>query len=89
MALSKEEHSILTEWIKNNFIPIQSFNNRKTSYGLKCIFERSENGFCVENDDFKNAMVECNFRVKDKTALNWVFNISQNSPALKQYLDIR
>ena len=84
MALSQQEHSILTAWIKSNFFPIQSFNTRKTSYGLKHIFEKSEQGFYVENDDFKSAMVECGFRVKDKNALNWVFNISQKSPALKQ-----
>ncbi|MFR4543126.1 MAG: hypothetical protein ACLUCE_10980 [Streptococcus sp.] len=84
MALSQEEHSILIEWIKANFIPIQSFNNRKTSYGLKHIFERSEHGFYIDNDDFKSAMKECGFRAKDETALNWVFNISQKSPALKR-----
>lgn len=83
MSLSKQEHDTLIDWIKNNFLPIQSFNNCKTSYGLKHIFERSEHGFYVENDDFKSAMVECGFRVKDESALNWVFNISQKSPALK------
>lgn len=84
MELTDKEHGILLDWIKSNLLPRQTFNNAKTSYGLKHIFERSENGFYIDNDCFKAAMVECGFNVKDKTALNWVFNISQKSPALQK-----
>ena len=82
--LTKEEHDILSNWILSNLYPINSFNDVKTSYGLKHIFERDEGGFYVENDDFKSAMVECGFKVRNPNALNWVFNISQRSPALKK-----
>lgn len=82
MALTKSEHDILYDWITFNLIPIKSFNDVKTSYGLKHIFERDDCGFYVENDDFKSVMVEHGFKVKNPTDINWVFNISQKSPAL-------
>lgn len=84
MQLTNEEHSILINWIQNNLLPRKTFNDVKTSYGLKHIFEFSENGFYVDNDCFKSAMIECGFKVKDESELNWVFNISQKSPALKK-----
>lgn len=56
MELTKREHDILYDWITFNLIPIKSFNDRKTSYGLKHIFEADECGFYVTNDDFKEVM---------------------------------
>lgn len=84
MALTKSEHDVLYDWITFNLIPIKSFNDRKTSYGLKHIFERDECGFYVENDDFKAVMVEHGFKVKNPNDINWIFNISQKSPALQK-----
>lgn len=84
MSLTKVEHDILYDWITLNLIPIKSFNDVKTSYGLKHIFENDECGFYAENDDFKTVMVECGFKVRNPNDINWVFNISQRSPALKK-----
>ena len=83
--MTNQEYIVLLDWIKSNLIPIQSFNDSKTSYGLKHIFENSENGFYVDNETFKAAMVECGFKVQNPNELNWVFNISQKSPALKKH----
>jgi len=83
MPLSEQEYDALKEWIEHNLVPIKTFNDFKTSYGLKHIFEFSENGFYVDNDTFKKAMVECGFRVRSRNTENWVFNISMNSPAFK------
>lgn len=83
MTLTTKEHETLIDWIKGNLTPRKTFNSRKTSYGLKHIFEQSPNGFYIENDIFKAAMLECGFKVQNKAAVNWVFNISQKSPALK------
>jgi len=82
MSLTKSEHDILYDWITFNLIPIKSFNDVKTSYGLKHIFENDDCGFYVENDDFKSIMVEHGFKVRNPNDVNWVFNISQKSPAL-------
>lgn len=84
MELTSAQHSMLIDWIENNFIPRPSFNNVKTSYGIQYLFEVSENGFYVDNECIKLAIVECGFKVQNKSELNWVFNISQNSPALKK-----
>ncbi|RKD26710.1 hypothetical protein BEP19_16020 [Ammoniphilus oxalaticus] len=76
--LTPGERRRLTEWVKANLTPIQSFNVRHTSYGLKHIFEKN-GGFYIGNGAFKGAMIECGFKVQDKTALNWVFNVSEKS----------
>jgi len=81
--LTPGQQDHLTRWIKENFDPIKTFNTRHTSYGLKHIFERN-GGFYVSNGAFKGAMLKCGFKVKDKSALNWVFNISERSKAFQR-----
>ena len=76
--LTPGEQQHLTNWIKANFEPIKTFNDRHTSYGLKHIFER-KGGFYIGNGAFKGAMLDCCYKVKDKAALNWVFNLSEKS----------
>lgn len=84
MNLTYEEHQILIDWIQKNFIPIKTFNDKApSSYGLKHIFEHSENGFYIDNECFKHAMLECGFKARNEKELNWIFNISQKSPAVK------
>lgn len=71
----------------NSLIKIKSFNTRHTSYGLKHKFEtlyRNElyekgSYSYVSNGQFKGAMLEVGFKVKDKKAKNWIFNVSQRS----------
>ncbi|MEK4148958.1 hypothetical protein NST02_18005 [Robertmurraya sp. FSL W8-0741] len=76
--LTPGEQQQLIKWIESNFEPIKSFNERRTSYGLKHIFE-SNGGFYIGNGAFKGAMLKCGYKVKDKTALNWIFNVSEKS----------
>lgn len=66
---------------------IKTFNTRHTSYGLKHVFERKyrealsgtfESSY-VTNGQFKGAMLEAGFDVKDKSQLNWHFNASEKS----------
>lgn len=83
MNISNEEHKLLIEWIEANLIPRETFNDIKTSYGLKHIFEFSDGGFYVDNETFKQAMLECGFRVRNPSKENWIFNISMKSPALR------
>jgi hypothetical protein len=81
--LSPEEQLTLSSWVATYLEPIKSFNERHTSYGLKHLFESSEEGFYITNGAFKGAMLDCGFRVKDETALNWAFNVSEKSRAFK------
>lgn len=83
MKLTESQYNILIKWIKKNLLPRETFNDIKTSYGLKHLFEFSEDGFYVDNDTFKQAMLECGFKVRNPSKENWIFNISQKSPALE------
>jgi hypothetical protein len=80
--LTEEQTTILDEYITSGFIARGTPNSR-TSYGLKHIFERSDNGFYVTNDQFKAAMERCGFSPVKRSELNWRFRISEKSPAIK------
>jgi hypothetical protein len=82
--LSSEQQSTLTSWIATYLESIKSFNERHTSYGMKHLFENSKDGFYVTNGAFKGAMLDCGFKVKDRSALNWAFNVSEKSRAFKK-----
>ena len=82
--LTPQEKEALKSWISNNLIARETFNANYTSYGLKHKFEASAQGFYVSNGAFKGAMLLCGFKVRSENTLNWVFNISQRSPALSQ-----
>jgi hypothetical protein len=85
--LSQEEILTLASWVATYLDPITSFNERHTSYGMKHLFESSKEGFYVTNGAFKGAMLDCGFKVKEKTALNWVFNVSEKSRAFKKEIN--
>lgn len=78
--LPKERQEFLLDWIDKNLSPIQSFNERHTSYGLKHLVK----GEYYTNGEFKGAMLKAGYKVKDKSELNWVFNVSQKSLILLQ-----
>ena len=74
----------LHNWIVNSFIPRKTPNNRWTSYGLKSLAERELRCY-ISNDEFKTAMRRCGFYPVNQAAHNWVFCISEKSPALKSW----
>lgn len=80
--MPKEEQEILLSWIKRNFIMIETFNTRHSSYDLKRSFE--VDGFYITNGQFKGAMLKAGFSVKDRKVDNWNFNISQKSPGIQR-----
>nr|WP_202596019.1 hypothetical protein [Staphylococcus epidermidis] len=71
----------------NSLDKIKSFNMRHSSYGLKHVFETEYRkkledtfeGSYITNGQFKGAMLKAGFDVKDKTQLNWHFNLSERS----------
>ena len=79
--LPRERQEALLDWIDLNLTPIQGFNARHTSYGLKHLvrFENGEDAYFT-NGEFKGAMLKAGYRVQNPSALNWVFNVSQRSP---------
>lgn len=70
------------DWIASNCIMIKRPNYKSmTSYGLKHILEHDTKIY-LTNNEFKDAMLMCGFTPADPDELNWIFNISQRSPAL-------
>ena len=86
MNLDSDIQSFVLKWCKEHFISTKSFNEKHTSYGLKHILQH-QNGTYLTNGQFKGAMVLSGFEVKDIEDLNWVFNISEQSAALKLKID--
>ncbi|MGZ1600115.1 hypothetical protein ACXQA1_07075 [Staphylococcus argenteus] len=84
--LNEDKKCALMEFC-NSLDKIKSFNTRHSSYGLKHVFEAEyreelENTFegsYITNGQFKGAMLKAGFDVKDKTQLNWHFNLSERS----------
>lgn len=81
--LSDEEKVSLQSWINCNLAYRQTINKTLDSYFLKDLYQKST-GHYVTNGQFKGAMLEAGFKVLDKNAQNWVFNVSKRSPALKK-----
>lgn len=77
------EQSIVLEWIENAFIPGKCFNHKHTSYGLKHILHGDTNIY-LSNNQFKDAMLIMGYKPKDESELNWIFNISHNSPLFRR-----
>ena len=85
MTLSEQKHDILINWIKKGFIPTKSFSYQyATSCKIQCLFEVAKDGFYVDEDTIKTAMLECGFRVRSPKAASWLFNVSRKSPALNE-----
>jgi hypothetical protein len=82
--LTPRDRNMIVDWIVHHLNQIQSFNPRHISCEMKQLFEGSETGFYISNGTFKGAMADCGFKVKDKTELNWVFNVSEKSKAIQR-----
>lgn len=80
IKLSKDEQETLLGWCKS-IEKRKSINKERTSYSLKHIFENSKNGFYIDNDTFKEAMLKVGFNYEDADwkGVNWYFNYSEKS----------
>lgn len=80
--MEQERKDELLKWIAQNFIPMKKFNIKYTSYVLKGITEPVN---YYTNGEFKGGMLKLGYKVKDKSELNWIFNVSDRSPAIIEY----
>ena len=78
---SKEEIEIVCEWIRHNLMRRKTPNYDKTSYGLKHLLEQ-DTGIYLTNNEFKDAMLMCDYKPVNPNELNWCYCISKKSPAL-------
>ena len=81
---TSEDIDYLLNWIRENIRPRKTPNKMHTSYGLKHIFEESERGFYVTNNQFKDAMLTAGFAPVDPNRKNWWYCISEKSPCFYQ-----
>ena len=84
LKLSHEDQMILCKWIRENLTRRKTPNNSHSSYGLKRLFEKSDVGFYVTNGALKGAMEECGYTAHNTKEKNWIYCISNKSPALMQ-----
>lgn len=79
--MPKDVQDRILNWIKRDFIKSKTPYMDKTSYGLKHIIQHIDNTY-MTNNQFKDAMLICGFKVNDIEELNCHFYISKVSPAI-------
>lgn len=80
--LNEKDQAIVKEWICENIEPRKTFNELRTSYGIKHILQY-DTGIYLTNNQFKDAMLQLGYYPKDERELNWIYRISKKSKAFK------
>ena len=78
--IGEQTAAAVKEWIVKNFIPQEKPNYEWSSYGLKHALQINT-GIYLDNNQFKMAMLECGFEPCNFEEQNWIFAISEKSPA--------
>lgn len=86
MKLTKKQYKILTQWISDNLIMVNSYNNDIQSGTLKGSFEHSHVGFYVDLETFNNVLLDCGYTPRSFETLYWDIKVSKKSPAITQYI---
>lgn len=79
----QEEQNIVMNWIRENIFPRKTVNFERTSYGVKHLLQWDTNIY-LTNNEFKDAMMICGFEPVNPNKLNWMYRISEKSPAFKK-----
>lgn len=74
--LSKDNQEKANVWVTEYCKPIKSYNTRHSSYGLKHDLEHVT-GVYMTNNQFKDLMLQHNFKPANIHDLNWIFCISE------------
>lgn len=78
--MSPERQEILLDWIHTHLYPISTINYSHDSAAIRGLIHLgspAESYF--SNGEFKGAMLEAGFKVANRKAWNWHFNVSENS----------
>lgn len=79
--LPYDSQETVFNWIIANYIPRKTPNRKHSSYGMKQTLT-GETGIYVTNNQFKDAMMICGYEPTSYSYKpNWVFCISERSPA--------
>lgn len=82
---SQDEMKLVLNWIEENIHPRKTPLLDHTSYGIKHILEHDTKIY-LTNNEFKDAMLMCDYKPVDPDELNWCYCISKRSPAFDQKL---
>ncbi|MDD4003538.1 MAG: hypothetical protein PHE12_05000 [Clostridia bacterium] len=82
--LSVSDMETVLNWIKENIYPRKTPLYGCSSYSLKHIMTKAT-GIYVTNNQFKDAMLRCNFIPINGKELNWHYGISKKSPCFKNH----
>lgn len=78
--MTEERKCELLRLIEEYFVPSDTINHKRSSYGLKHDVEHAS-GFYSTNGEFKGAMLKCGYTSKDIDRVqNCHFNVSKKSP---------
>lgn len=78
--LSPERQAELLDWISTHLYPIKTINYAHDSACIRGLIDLGPGkDSYFSNGQFKGAMLIAGFRVANKNALNWHFNISERS----------
>lgn len=80
--MSAEKQRKLLNWIESNCVQRKSMNINHSSYGLKHIAEEGIHEY-VSNEELIGAMIKSGYKLKQVSALNAIFNISERSNAFR------
>lgn len=78
-----EEQQIVMKWIRENIFKIQTPNYKHDSYEIKHILH-GDTDIYLTNNQMKDAMYLSGFDPVKINAINWVFSISEKSPAFRR-----
>ena len=78
--LPPEKMETVFKWIQEQLKPGKTPPTAWSSYGLKHILEE-DTGIYLTNNAFKDAMMLCGYYPVDPNTLNWIYSVSEKSPA--------
>lgn len=85
MELTNAEYNSLLDWIRGNLIRTEKYNHLIDSGSLRTAFEQSPEGFYVDSDTFKQAMLDCDYIPYSEKAPYWEFKVSMDSPGITRF----
>ena len=75
--LTEEQRQILFDWIDKNLTKTRNICYTRTAYGLKHILKK-DTGIYITTCEFRDAMIQKGFKVKQVSKENYCFNISKH-----------
>lgn len=87
MAITKELHDLIVNWLEDNLIPRESINNTYDTSHIRAAFayaHKYNRDLYFDNDTLNTIMLELGYRTANFAGAPYLhFNVSSKSPALR------